>query len=283
MLARYTLRCFGCLAVDADRRVEEVSQKVEQQRQAGQKEAVQRMVHLLFFCFCWGSRRGFSTALGNDVSIRLWSGGVRKYPPDGLVKDGLEIPLSERRALEVFDRLDLLGAVQRLLVRHGRHALLGQTPDRLGVLAQIELGADKDDGDVGGVVIDLGVPLPGRLAPGLHRHERFVVTNLCLDVIKRWRADDREADEKHVGLGVGEGPESVVVFLARRIPEPEADRLAIYHHTRRVVVEAAATPLSASITLDARSLKGALHRTYTVGMYSPGKAFVVYEMRRHVC
>lgn len=71
MLARYTLRCFGCLAVDAECRVEEASQKVEQQCQAGPNEADQRMVHLLFFCFCWGSRRGFSTALGDDVSIRL--------------------------------------------------------------------------------------------------------------------------------------------------------------------------------------------------------------------
>jgi hypothetical protein len=29
--------------------------------------------------------------------------------------------------------------------------------------------------------------------------------------------------------------------------------------------------------------RGMRRETDTVGMYSPGKAFVVYEMRRHVC
>lgn len=67
-------------------------------------------------------------------------------------------------------------------------------------------------------------------------------THLGLDVIKgRW-ADDGEADEEDVGLGVGERPQSIVIFLARSIPESEADRLAINHHARGVVVEPAVWP-----------------------------------------
>ena len=120
------------------------------------------MVHFDFFCFCVGSRRGLRTALESIMSACLIvvSCTTRQGLPDGLIKDCLEVSLGQCRALEVFDRLDLLGAVQSLLIRHGRHALLGQTPNRLGVLAKIELGANKDDRDVGGVVVDLGVPLP---------------------------------------------------------------------------------------------------------------------------
>jgi hypothetical protein len=120
-----------------------------------------RMVHLLFFCFAWGSLRGLSTAL-----IRgLVSHHVREpetggwLSPDGLIKNSLEIPLCEGGAFKVFDGLDLLGADERLLVCHGRHPLLGQAPDRIGVLAQIKLGADQNDGDVGCVVVNLGIPL----------------------------------------------------------------------------------------------------------------------------
>lgn len=48
---------------------------------------------------------------------------------------------------------------RRLLVRDRVHPPLAQPVDRLWVLAQVELGTDEDDGDVGGVVTDLGVPL----------------------------------------------------------------------------------------------------------------------------
>lgn len=60
---------------------------------------------------------------------------------------------------------------------------------------------------------------------------------LCLDVIEGGRADNGEADQEDVCLGVGEWSQSVVVFLSSSIPEAEADGLAIYHHARRVVVE----------------------------------------------
>ena len=45
-----------------------------------------------------------------------------------------------------------------------------------------------------------------------------VVPCLGFDVVKGGRADYGEADEEDVRLRVGEGPQSVVVFLTRGIP-----------------------------------------------------------------
>lgn len=62
-------------------------------------------------------------------------------------------------------------------------------------------------------------------------------TNLCADVIEGGWADDGEADEEDVGLRVGEGSESVIIFLPSSIPQTEADGLPIDHHAGRVVIE----------------------------------------------
>lgn len=63
-------------------------------------------------------------------------------------------------------------------------------------------------------------------------------TDLGLDVVEGRGADDGEADEEDVGLGVGERSQPVVVFLSSSVPQAEADGLAINHDVRRVVVEA---------------------------------------------
>lgn len=52
----------------------------------------------------------------------------------------------------------------------------------------------------------------------------------------RW-ADDREADEKDVCLRIGQGSESIVIFLTSRVPQSQAYWLAIDHDARRVVIE----------------------------------------------
>lgn len=61
---------------------------------------------------------------------------------------------------------------------------------------------------------------------------------LCSDVVERWRADDGETDEEYIGLRIGEGSETVVILLASRIPQAQADGLAINHDTGGVVVKA---------------------------------------------
>ena len=99
-------------------------------------------------------------------------------------------------------------------------------------------------------------------------------TYLCLHVVEGGGADDGEADEENVCLWVGEGSEAVVVFLSRGIPEPETYGFVVDHDACGIVVEAG---------MVIKNVVGRFaHNTYTVGMYSPGKALVVYDMSRHV-
>ncbi|CRK23536.1 hypothetical protein BN1708_013707, partial [Verticillium longisporum] len=65
-----------------------------------------------------------------------------------LVKDALEVPLRERRALEVLVRPDLLSTHQGLVVGDRLHALLAQRLEGAGILPKIELSADEDNGNV---------------------------------------------------------------------------------------------------------------------------------------
>jgi hypothetical protein len=53
------------------------------------------------------------------------------------------------------------------------------------------------------------------------------ITDLLLYVIQRIRRVDGEADEDDMGIGVAEGSETIIVFLAGRIPESELDVFAI--------------------------------------------------------
>jgi hypothetical protein len=97
----------------------------------------------------------------------LSSGGWENIP-DSLVKYALQIPLRQGRALEVLVRLDVLCALQGLVVRHGLHALLPECLERGGVFPEIELRADENDGNVRRVVVDFGVPLSS--ARKVNRH-----------------------------------------------------------------------------------------------------------------
>lgn len=54
---------------------------------------------------------------------------------------------------------NLLGHGQGLLVRDWLHLAGSQSIGCCAVVSQVELGADQDDGDIGGVVFNLGVPL----------------------------------------------------------------------------------------------------------------------------
>lgn len=56
-------------------------------------------------------------------------------------------------------RADILSHHQGLVVRHWLHTLGAQALERSGVLSQVELGADEDDRDGRGVVVDLREPL----------------------------------------------------------------------------------------------------------------------------
>jgi hypothetical protein len=76
--------------------------------------------------------------------------------------------------------------------------------DGLLVEAKVLLAADEDDGQARAKVVDLGDPL-------------------FLDVVEGVGRVDGEADEDDVRVGVGERPQSVIIFLTGGIPQCELD------------------------------------------------------------
>jgi hypothetical protein len=60
---------------------------------------------------------------------------------------------------------------------------------------------------------------------------------LFLDVVERIGRVDGEADEDNVRVGVGEGAETVVIFLASGIPEGKLYVLAVHLDIGDVVLE----------------------------------------------
>lgn len=179
------------------------------------------------------------------------------YIPNSFIKHTLQIPLRQRRTLQILMCPNLLGHRKRLFIRHRLHLLRPQRLSSGSVFSQIQLCSNENDGHARCVVLDFGVPF------GFY-------------VVKGWRRDDGEADEEDVGLRVGQGAETVVVFLTGCIPESEADGSAVDHDAGGVVVK----PVVVSMKAPKDGGEGG---TDTVGMYSPGKALVVYDIRRHVC
>lgn len=89
------------------------------------------------------------------LGLGLWA----EDSADGLVEDVLEALLGEGRALEVLDGPYFLGHGQPLWVGDRGQLALPQFLHRVFVLAQVELGAHKNDGRIRAVVAYLRVPL----------------------------------------------------------------------------------------------------------------------------
>ena len=60
---------------------------------------------------------------------------------------------------------------------------------------------------------------------------------LLLHVLEAVRGDGGEADDEDVGVGVGERPQGLVLLLARRVPQLQADLQPLHPHVVGVVVE----------------------------------------------
>jgi hypothetical protein len=58
-----------------------------------------------------------------------------------------------------------------------------------------------------------------------------------LNVVERVGGVDGEADQDDVGVGVGQGAETVVVFLTSRIPKGQLDVLVVDLDVGDVVLE----------------------------------------------
>lgn len=121
------------------------------------------------------------------------------------------------------------------------------------------------------MVFDLRIPLhvlSAGLSTGGESGGTGQGTHLGFDVVEGGRADDGEANEENVGLRIGQWSETVVILLSGRIPQTQADRSTIDHNTGGVVVKAEASQQELRQAMSDRD-------TNTVGIYSPGKAFVV--------
>lgn len=121
---------------------------------------------------------------------------------NGLVENVLETLLSKSRTLDVLDGAELSGQLVALLGGHGSQLVSGELVENHLIGSQIDLGADNEAGHAGAVVVDLGEPL-------------------LLDVFKRRGRGDGEAHEEHVGLGVTQRSQSVVIFLTGGVEQTE--------------------------------------------------------------
>lgn len=156
--------------------------------------------------------------LQNVASSLFVDLGRRESGHDGLVEHVLQALLGKCRALDILDRLELFGQLFALFDANGLQLVLGQLLQRRRVLSQIDLGAHQQERRLLTVVQYFGHPF-------------------LFDVlVGRW-THDAEADEKDVGLRIGERPEPVVVLLAGRVEQAERVRLTADHYGDGVVVE----------------------------------------------
>jgi len=135
------------------------------------------------------------------------------------VEDLDEALLCGGRALEVLDGADLGSLLFALLLGDGTALVLGlETLECLGVCAEIELGADEDDGGGGAVVLHLRAPLGGH-------------------VLKGGWAHNAETDKENIGLGIAQRTQTVIVLLSGCIPEAKVHSLAVDNKIGAVVVK----------------------------------------------
>lgn len=88
--------------------------------------------------------------------------------------------------------LDLLRNHDSLLVLDRGHFLLAEALLGALIVSEIQLGADKDDGYIGGVMLDLGIPL--HLAQHCSAPKDSSVVYLGFHIVERGWADNGEAD-----------------------------------------------------------------------------------------
>lgn len=103
--------------------------------------------------------------------------------PTDLIEHVLELVLSQRGALDVFDSSQILRHAIAVLLSYGLHLLLGQLLSYARVIAQVSLGSYDQAWNSRAVVMDLGEPF-------------------LADVFEGSRRCDGETDEEHISLRV---------------------------------------------------------------------------------
>lgn len=124
------------------------------------------------------------------------------WKPRYLVKHILQLVLCQGTTLDVLDGAQLLCHPLAIFLPHRLHLLLRQLVLDAGIISQIDLRADYETGDAGTVVVYLGEPF-------------------LANVLERCRGGDAEANEEDIGLWVGQGSQSVVIFLTGGIEQAQ--------------------------------------------------------------
>lgn len=93
-----------------------------------------------------------------------------------------------------------------------------QTGQGFGVITEINLGPYEDIRHMGHAILQLRDPF-------------------LLDIVVRGRIHDREADQKHVGVGVGQWPQLVVILLSCSVVQSKQMLLASHSHSNCIVVK----------------------------------------------
>ena len=97
-------------------------------------------------------------------------------------------------------------------------SLLPQSLQGGGVLPQVRLRPNQNEGSAAGVVLDLRKPLGPYIVEG-------------------GAGGDGEAHQKHVCLGVRQRSQSIIILLTGCIPQTKVDWLVVHHHIRTIVIE----------------------------------------------
>jgi hypothetical protein len=158
------------------------------------------------------------SSLQDGALVRLLVSLGQESGPGGGLEDLTDTIVGSCGALEVLVGTDLLGDVLALLLADGGLRGLGELLNHLSVVAEIDLASNENDGETLAEVKDFGNPL-------------------LLDVVKRVRGIDGEANQDDVGVGVRERAKTVVVFLTSSIPKSELDALAIHFDIGDIVLE----------------------------------------------
>lgn len=151
------------------------------------------------------------------VATRLELLGFQ-YRPDSMVEHVLEASLGQRRTLDIGHTVRLFLQLESLGLRYGALFGLFQLIEGILVFSEIQLGPHQYYWCVGAVVPDLRYPL-------------------LSNIRERVRVYNTEAHQENVSLGVGEGPQSIVVFLTGSIPQTQVDGSTVDHDVGAVVVE----------------------------------------------
>jgi hypothetical protein len=134
---------------------------------------------------------------------------------NGLVENGLKTLLGQCGALHHLVTANFLAEGESGFVSDRGLFLGSKLLDGGTVFTQIDFGSDQDEGDVGAVVRDLGIPLGPQ-------------------VFKRRRVDDGIGQQENVGLRIREGSKTIIIFLSSSIPETQIDGLAVDYNVGRV-------------------------------------------------